>query len=51
MIKENELPTWKVVHIESGNDDVVSFVFECNEVTTHNNEEENHNITISLNNN
>lgn len=39
MIYENELPTWKVVHIVSGNDEFVKFAFECNETTTHDNTE------------
>lgn len=39
MIYEDELPTWKVSHIISG-DEYVKFAFECNECTSHDNTEE-----------
>jgi hypothetical protein len=40
MIYEDELPTWKVAQIVSGNDEHVKFAFESNECTSHDNVDE-----------
>ncbi|MBO5827124.1 MAG: hypothetical protein J6R59_01400 [Paludibacteraceae bacterium] len=40
MIYENEIPTWKVAQIVSGNDEFVKFAFECNECTSHDTSDE-----------
>ena len=40
MIYEDELPTWKVSNIVSGSDEYVKFAFECNECTSHDNDED-----------
>ena len=46
MICENQLEPWTVVQVATGNSDYVRFAFECNDVTTHDNEEETE-ITIN----
>lgn len=46
MIYENQLEAWKVTQICSHNDEYVKFAFECNEVTTHDNTEDNE-VTIN----
>jgi hypothetical protein len=48
MIYENELPTWKVTQIVSGNDNFVKFAFENNECTTHDIDDKN-DVEITLN--
>jgi hypothetical protein len=47
MIYEDELPTWKVAQIVSGNDEFVKFAFECNETTSHDNIDESE-VEISI---
>lgn len=46
MIYENQEAAWSVNTSQTGQDDMVRFAFECNETTSHDNEE-SINTTVS----